>query len=263
MSATDSVISALHDGNDHLVELVSGLSDEDLARQSAATEWDVSEVLSHLGSGAVITLAGLRAALDDAPRPGGDANKAVWDRWNAMSRRERADELLEANQALVDLYDSLDADTRENLRIDLGFLPEPVDLATAARMRLNEFAMHVWDVAVVFDQSSVLPDDAAAALLHGEPNMIGWISKPDQLNGEYAVLEVTTSRPDSRFTLKLNEAVSTELTVPETPDGTLTLPTESWLRLVAGRLSPEHTPTAVVATGAADLGLLRKVFPGY
>jgi hypothetical protein len=51
--------------------------------------------------------------------------------------------------------------------------------------------------------------------------------------------------------------------LPEQPDGRLTLPTEAWLRLVAGRLTPPHTPGGINATGAADLDLLRRVFPGY
>jgi hypothetical protein len=51
--------------------------------------------------------------------------------------------------------------------------------------------------------------------------------------------------------------------VPEQPDGTLTLPAEAWLRLVAGRMAPWYTPVGIGATGAADLDLLRRVFPGY
>ena len=39
------------------------------------------------------------------------------------------------------------------MRIDLGFLPEPVDVATAARFRLSEFALHQWDVEVALNAS--------------------------------------------------------------------------------------------------------------
>lgn len=51
--------------------------------------------------------------------------------------------------------------------------------------------------------------------------------------------------------------------VPDRPDGTLTLPAEAWLRLAVGRLGPKYTPEGVSTTGAADLDLLRRVFPGY
>lgn len=55
MSDADAVIAALNTANGTLAELVSGFTDEDLARTSGAAEWDISQVLSHLGSGAEIT----------------------------------------------------------------------------------------------------------------------------------------------------------------------------------------------------------------
>ena len=263
MTNADAIIVALRAGHDSLAELVLKLSDDDLALPSGAAEWDISQVLSHLGSGAEIGRAVVQAALDGGPNPGGDFNASVWDRWNAMSRRERADGFLQSNQTLTALYESMDADTRENVRINMGFLPAPVDVATAARLRLNELALHSWDVRVGFDVHAILAPEATDALLHGAPDLLGWISKPDLLNGEYQVIRVTTSRPDSVFALRLNTQVSTDFDVPQEIDGTLQLPAESWLRLVAGRLAPQHTAGEVVSTGAVDLDLLRRVLPGY
>ena len=79
MSA-DTVIAALHSGHDTLAGLVSGFSDDDLAHSSGSAEWDVSQVLSHLGSGAEIGQATLRAALAGEPNPGSDYNHTVWDK---------------------------------------------------------------------------------------------------------------------------------------------------------------------------------------
>jgi len=72
-----------------------------------------------------------------------------------------------------------------------------------------------------------------------------------------------TTEPASVFALRLGDQIGVDRDVPEQPDGTLTLPAEAWLRLVAGRLAPRHTPDGVSTTGAADLDLLRRVFPGY
>ena len=263
MGDADAVIAALRSGYDSLAGLVSGFSDDDLARPSGAAEWDISQVLSHLGSGAVIAQATMRAALDGKPNPGSGFSQGVWDKWNAMTRRERADDFLTANQALLSLLASLDAGTKDDLRIDMGFLPAPVDLATAVRMRLNELTLHSWDIRVGYGEDATLPADATAALLHGEPNLIGWIGKTDPLNGRQAVITVTTTEPASVFALRLRAPISADFDVPEQPDGTLALPAEAWLRLVAGRLAPRYTPVGVIATGAADLDLLRKVFPGY
>ncbi|MGW3346139.1 maleylpyruvate isomerase family mycothiol-dependent enzyme [Nonomuraea rubra] len=263
MTSPDAVITALRTGHDSLAAAVSSFGDDDLARRSGSAEWDVSEVLSHLGSGSEIASATLRAALDGKPAPGRDFMQSVWDRWNAMTRGERAAGFLRSSQALTELYESLDRDTRTNLRIDLGFLPQPVDVATAGRMRLSELTLHAWDVRVAFDEHATLAPEATRELLHGAPDLLGWAAKPEQLAGERAVLHVTTTEPASEFALRLGERVSVDFDVAGQADGTLLLPAESWLRLVAGRLAPGHTPEGVVTTGAADLGLLRRVFPGY
>jgi uncharacterized protein (TIGR03083 family) len=263
MSSADTVIAALNAGYYELAGLVSGFSDDDLSHSSGAAEWDISQVLSHLGSGAEIARATLRAALDGEPNPGLDYNRSVWDKWDAMSRRERADGFLEANRDLLALYESLDEDTREKLRINLGFLPAPVDLATATRLRLSEFTLHSWDVRVGFDEHATLAPDATAVLLHGEPDLTGWLGKADALDGRELTVKVTTTEPASVFSLLLRAPVGVDHETPEHPDGTLSLPAEAWLRLVSGRLAPRYTPANIVADGDADLDLLRRVFAGF
>ena len=130
-------------------------------------------------------------------------------------------------------------------------------------MRLSELTLHSWDVRVVFDEQATLPVDATAELLHGEPNLLAWIGKADALQGREAVVAVSTVAPESVFALHLRAPIGVGFDVPENPDGTLALPAEAWLRLVAGRLRPQHTPDGVAATAAADLAVLRRVFPGY
>jgi hypothetical protein len=46
-------------------------------------------------------------------------------------------------------------------------------------------------------------------------------------------------------------------------DGTarIRMPAEALLRLVYGRLDPDHTPQAI--SGGVDLELLRQIFPGF
>ncbi|MGI5212830.1 maleylpyruvate isomerase family mycothiol-dependent enzyme [Plantactinospora sp. CA-290183] len=258
----DQTIAALRSGHEELATLVRDLGPDDLVRPSGASEWQVSQVLSHLGSGAEINLAALSAARGDGAAPDEGFNRRVWDRWDAMPPAEHASAFLAADQRLVEAYESLGASDRAELRIDLGFLPEPVDVATTARFRLNEFALHQWDVEVAFNPYATVTPEAVGLLLDQVGGMIGWTSRPEALDGRRATLAVRLSEPDRTYGLRLGERV--ELAdAPEHPDGELAAPAEAWLRLVSGRLGPRHTPEAVRVTGPLGLDDLRRVFPGF
>jgi len=258
----EEIIAALRSGHDDLAALVRKLDPADLERPSGASEWQVSQVLSHLGSGAEIGLAALTAGLTGAPRPDGDFNRQVWARWDAMAPAQHADGFLDANERLVEAYESLEPATREQLRINLGFLPEPVDVATTARFRLSEFALHQWDVAVSAHPDAVVAPLSVPLLLGHVGSILGWIGKPEAYAGEPVTLAVRLRDPDQSHGLQLGDRV--ELTdTPEHPDGELTAPAEAWLRLVTGRLAPHHTPDSVRVTGPVSLDDLRRVFPGF
>jgi len=261
LSDADVTITALRSTHDELATVVRELSDDELAGPSAATEWTVADVLSHLGSGAEIARATLRAALDGEPNPGQSFNLSVWDRWNALGGREQAEGFLASNEELTALYESLPAQTRRDLRIDMGFLPAPIDVAAAAGLRLNELALHSWDVRAGLDETATLEPGAVAALLPGPALILGWIGKPEHAKGPADVV-VTTTGPDSTFTLRLTESVSLHDS-SDAGDATLNLPGEAWLRLISGRLGPRYTPAGVTADGSVDLDTLRAVFPGF
>jgi uncharacterized protein (TIGR03083 family) len=259
-SAADTTIDALRSGHDELVVLVADLEPADLAGPSRCSSWDVSQVLSHLGSGAEISLGTLKRALD----PGAPSvpNTEVWDRWNAMSPVDRLAGFLAMDETLVEAYEALDGQTRDSLRIDLGFLPEPVDLATAAGFRLSEFALHSWDVRAALDPAATVADEATPLLIDRVAAMLGWTGHGDAIEGKVTLL-VETTAPVRRFGLTIGEAVILG-DVPESADGTLTLPAEAWLRLASGRLTPDRTPDDVsLVSDVITLDDLRRVFPGY
>ncbi len=262
-STADQPISALRTGHDALVSLVHGLPPEKIEGPSGASEWSIAQVLSHLGSGAEIGLASLRAALGQAEKPADGFNQSVWDRWNALPPQEQAHGFMTANEKLVRGYESLDDEVRNNGEIDLGFLPAPVDVATAASFRLNEFALHSWDVAVASDPTATVAADAAEPTMNVIPILIGWIGKPgDVLDGRRLTVAVHTTAPTRDFGLTITDSVSIT-DVPTDPDAALSLPAESWLRLATGRLGADHTPAEVSVTGELTLPQLRQIFPGF
>jgi len=261
-STADEAISALRTGHDALAGVTAALPSSALTGSSGASEWTIADVLSHLGSGAEIGLATVEAALAGAAVPGGDFNQGVWDRWNAMAPPEQAEGFVKANEALVSRYEGLDERTRQTQHIKI-FLPEPVDVATAAAFRLNEFTLHSWDVRVAADPAAALAAEAVPSLLDVVPFMIGWLGRPkDVLSGGHAVVAVRATDPAKEFGLEITDRVAL-VEIPESPDATLSLPAESWLRLVAGRLKPANTPSAVSTSGAVSLEQLREIFPGY
>jgi uncharacterized protein (TIGR03083 family) len=259
---TDQIIKALRAGHDELAALVVGFTADDLSHRTGSSEWDVSQVLSHLGSGSEIFLAALEGAVNGTGNPGGEFNQSVWARWNAMSQQERAQEFLRADETLVRYFEAFDAPTRENLRIDMGFLPAPVDVGTAAGMRLSEFTHHTWDIKVGYDPAATLDLTATELLIDRSGMLITFLGKADQLDGQVTI-EVRTTSPERSFGLDVRDAIALVET-PAQPDAVLHAPGEWWLRLVYGRHAAEHTPTDVRLTGdAVTLDDLRRVFPGF
>ncbi|MER5624599.1 maleylpyruvate isomerase family mycothiol-dependent enzyme [Streptosporangium sp. NPDC002544] len=262
----DRTIAALRATHDGLAAFVRGLDAADLTRPSACSEWTVAQVLSHLGSGAEIGLAALRAALGGQDTPGQDFNHEVWDRWNAKDPEGQAKDFLVVDAEIVSTFEGLDAEARERLRVKLSFLPAPGDVALVAGMRLNEAALHSWDIMVAFDPAATVAPDTSGVLtdLYSGPLdfMIGFLGRPDALDPRLATtLRVETSDPERVLGLTLGETVGFS-EVPE-PADTLSLSAEAWVRLLGGRLAPEHTPPSVTVTGdGVTLDDLRRVFPG-
>jgi uncharacterized protein (TIGR03083 family) len=259
MTLVDRVIASLRHHHDRLAALVPTLDEAALASPSAASEWRVHDVLSHLGSGAEITLRPLRAAAAGEPAPQA-ANQEIWDRWNATPPAEQASAFLEHDARLVETLEALDDDTRTSMLVDLGFLPAPVPLAMAVGMRLNEVALHTWDVLAGLDPGLPLDDEGAELLLELYAGPLGmmlhWAGKPDRLD-ERTVVAL------EGHGLTIAEDVTLVAEAPVAPTAHFTGPVESAVRLLAGRLGPDATPEGVVVTGNVTLAQLREVFPGY
>jgi uncharacterized protein (TIGR03083 family) len=262
----DKTIAALRSNHDELAARVRAFDEHDLARQSGSSQWDVAQVLSHLGSGAEIALATLQTGLAGRPGLDQDFNKSVWDRWNAMSRQEKAEGFLRAGEQLVTGFENLDAAARQELHVKMAFLPFPADVALLSGMLLNEAALHGWDVRVAFDpQATISAQEADTALeqLTGPLNfMVAFLGKPEALGSTQAILRVETTDPRRVFGLVLGPTISIS-DAPADVDGVLSGPAEALLRLLGGRLDVAHTPHALTITSdAVTLVQLRRVFPG-
>jgi uncharacterized protein (TIGR03083 family) len=258
MTLADETIAALRANHDRLAALVPTLTEAQLTGPSGAADWTVADVLSHLGSGAEIGRYPVLAAATGADE-GRPENQQVWDRWNALAPADQATGFLEADEASVATFEALTPQQRDELMIDLGFLPQPVPLATALGMRLNEQTLHAWDVEVALDPAAALSDEAAALLArHFSETMtflLGFVGKPGEYDGQ-ARLAL------GEHTVVIADTVSIE---PGTDDVTATFegPLEAGVRMLSGRLTPEHTPAGTTIAGNLTLDDLRRVFPGF
>lgn len=255
---TDRSIAALRAHHDRLTALVGRLTDEQLAGPSGASQWTIAQVLSHLGSGSEIMLPPVLAAANGTGA-GATDNQAVWDRWDAATPRAQADGFVEHDARSVAVLEGLSESQRASMRIDLGFLPEPVPLAVALGMRLNEVALHSWDALVGVDRDAEVDPDAATAMFDhfadGVGFLLGFVAEPDQLDRP-AVVAI------GDHSLVVDDAASVR-SGTQGATATFSGPPGAALRLVGGRLGPEHTPPGVEISGNVSLDDLRAVFPGY
>jgi len=253
----DRTIAALRANHDRLAGAVAGLSAEQLTGPSGASDWTIADVLSHLGSGAEIGWYPVKAAATgervDAPD-----NQEVWDRWNEMDPVGQARSFVESDEQSVATFEGLSPEQRDSITIDLGFLPEPVPLATALGMRLNEQVLHGWDIEVGLDPAAALTDESAALLAqHFSSTMnflLGFVGKPEGIGPARVGL--------GDFTVVIADAVSLEAGADDTT-ATFEGPLEAGIRLLAGRLKPAYTPDGVTVSGNITLDELRTAFPGY
>jgi len=245
--ALASLVRVLDASVQRLADQVEPLTPQQVRQQAYPTEWTVADVLSHLGSGATI----MRLRLD------GEVDmQAIWDEWNAKDPDTQAADALGADDQLQHRLESLTAEDQDRMRFAMG--PMELDLVTFLTLRLNEHSLHAWDVAVTLDAGATLPDDEAALVVDTLPMMTRFAGKPTGVERDISIRTVAPSRtfalalrPDG-VTLTPGEAV-------DAPD--LELPAEALVRLVSGRLDPEHTPAGLV--GASHLDELRQVFPGF
>ena len=248
-------ITSLRRVHEALISFSAALGDEQLRARSGSSEWNVAAVLSHLGSAAEIGLNTVTSGKADM-----DAAQAVWAHWNSMTPNEQAEEFAVASRRLSDALEALTDEQLAGYRIDMGFLPAPVNVRFYTSMRLGEVGLHSWDVHVPFDGAATVPAVVVPYVLDQLPMFAGFFGKPTDRTGELAV---RTTAPDREYRLGMRADGVNLAQEPSGSSNRLTLPGESFLRLTSGRLDPDHTPAAVAIEGAITLDDLRRAFPGY
>jgi uncharacterized protein (TIGR03083 family) len=259
MSANTDLQTTLRSSHRRLEDATRPLSDEEIAGPSYCTDWSTAQVLSHIGSGAQIFGLLLDAGLAGAESPGREEFSRIWDVWNAMSPTDQARNSISADEAFLDRLAAVPADELDAMQMTL--FGGPADATRLLGMRLSEHAIHTWDVVVMRDPDAEVAADAVAW-------MVDWLDPAARRSGNTQggplEVDITTTDPDRAFRLSVSDTVKL---VPAGADmarasATVRMPASALVRLVYGRLDPEHTPAAVEADGI-ELDTLRSIFPGF
>ena len=248
-------IAVVRSSHERFTDLVTGLSPEQMSALSYASEWSVAQVASHLGSQAEIFELFLDAGIGAGQPPVPETFKQIWARWDAMAPAEQIEGSVRSNRHFVERLEEVAASDR-TFRVELFGTQQ--DLEGLARMRLGEHALHTWDVAVVMDPEATVTADAVAVLIDG-------VSATAERSGRPVAgaepMVVTTGDPTRRFEVTLAPEVKVTRLDDEPAVTDLRLPAEALVRLVYGRLDPDHTPAVVGHDRRLDA--LRKAFPGF
>jgi uncharacterized protein (TIGR03083 family) len=257
-SSTDQLVAALHASQARLAAALDGLTEEQAGTQSYDDDWSVAQVASHLGSGGELFTGFLEAGITGAAVIGVEEMQPVWDAWNARDPLSQTRDAVTVNDAFLARLDAITEAERATWALDL--FGSTRDLDDFLRMRLSEHAVHTWDIVVSFDPTATVAEDASAHVIENLRLIAGWTG---QKNDEQVSVEVRTTAPERAFHLDLGPS-GVQL-APSSDDtdaaAVLSLPAEAFIRLVYGRLDPDHTPASVEIRGV-DLDLLRRTFPG-
>jgi uncharacterized protein (TIGR03083 family) len=248
-------IAALRASHERLRSIASPLSPDGVRQRAYPTEWSIAQVLSHLGSGAQINGLVLDAGLAGTPGPERQTFQQIWDTWNA---KEPAAQVADGLAADADLTARIEAARGTDARFTTW--AGELNLSQFAATRLFEHALHTWDVAVVLDPAATVSADAVAIILPGLSRLVGFAAKPA---GDLGRIHVVTTDPDDELALTLGPTSTLEPWSSSDAGDTaeVRLPAEAFVRLVYGRLDPDHTPT--VHTDGVALDDLRTAFPGF
>ena len=240
---------------ERLATIVSALSPPQLEQSAYPENWTIADVVSHLGSSAVLAEIVLDDTLADGSADLAALRKSTWTEWDAKPSAAKVRDAVAADRRLIARLHALTDEERTRLHYSVG--PYDFDAAGFVGLRINEHAVHVWDIAVSLDPEATITKDAVEL-------MVDDLALVAMLGGRPAAVarhvRVSTSEPTRFFDVALGPDLVSLGPSSEACWADVELPAEAFIRLVYGRLDREHTPPF---TGSADrLEQLRRAFPG-
>jgi uncharacterized protein (TIGR03083 family) len=248
-SAFQDLVTGLRESHERLSGLVNSLQAMDVTQPAYPSDWTIADTLSHLGSGAEITSLILRHARGDGMEPAQADYVEIWDRWNAKKPSDQAADSIAVDGVLVKEIEALDPESRPSFK------------AYGSEMALTDFLAMRLDEHVEAGLGKSAKIDAARL-----PHLLGRLDKAAARSGiaqpEAWAMRIAVTEPSARFHVRFGDR--TTLTVDEesgSPD--LTVPAETFVRLVFGRVDSSELGGRWNGETEAALSRLHTMFRGY
>ena len=237
---------------------VRGLDDAGWDSASWCEGWTIREVVAHLAEGVDRFTQQVRGALAGHPiefsMAERDARRQVV---KALPPPELINELKRRTGAFYEYLETLSTDqlTAATVPMAAGLTP-PLSIAY---LRLQEPAIHRWDILAPTTPDATLDPESAALLIDYVLGNAARQTRPEALAGLDATYRLRVEGPSGgAVAISCREGKATASRVDDAGTADLTLPTEALVRLLWGRMAIERALAQGVlrgdATAARTLG---------
>jgi uncharacterized protein (TIGR03083 family) len=236
---------------------------------SICAEWPLQKVVSHLGEEAEIGLAVLKQHLEGASPLGRQRRQTIWDHFDSLAPEPLYAAFRDRHEAYLAYLEALPADKqRQRVRYFAGEAP----VGEYLQYRLNELALHSWDIRAALDPTARLLPDTTRTHLSYVLDTVDTVEQEVPADARARLAGTTyTFFLTGVVQREVGLAVGTDkLAVADPAAGgavaTLRLSAEAFIRLCAGRLRLPAAEAAGEITAVGDRGAivgLNALFPGY
>ena len=256
MSSTESQIELVKTLVADIRARVGSLTPEQLALPSACDEWQVQDVLGHLIGGAERQLDSMRRGKNGESGPpegftplDSSTTSATNAQRDIQRRQNLGDGLLAAfddyYSQLYDVLDDFQPDHWETLCWHLRRGPMPA--REYIELRIQELAIHDWDMRKPLEPHPALNPDSLDALLGFSSKWLTMCFRPGEKLASPVVYEFDLAPPnDVRILVKVNGDSFEFLSPEDAPEDRWTVCAEAstFLLFIYGRVSGEEAIAA-------------------
>ena len=253
-------VRLIRDQSQRLVEYLVALSPEALSQSSACADWTVADVVGHLtwaGEGFADAISrGIQGDL--SPRPpegfpteGSGVSRTEYIAQSGIAHRKKlGDGLILAFNASSDRLNQVLASLRpEDFQKSCNFMTNERPVEALVTTRVQELAIHDWDIRANLDPAPHLYPESLPVLLERVPTFVAWAFRPAaslaaplryrfQLTGTIAGGRDVVVEGD-RVRVEPAPEASAEASAEAPIEGTLRAEAETFVLLMCGRLSAD------------------------